>query len=155
MIPGNSVGMSSAYSYSEVPRKDGGLDWNWSLSSYRYSPGQKLILIFIVAGIISLAQLSSIIVVRSVDLLFLILDVDVLGRDSSGRPALRWTLIAAGRTHALPLRRQIQEKARDKIHIVLWTWIVVVEEEEYEILSIPIQDQTRKERMISGSDNTV
>lgn len=35
------------------------------------SRGQKLILIFIVAGIISLAQLSSIIVVRSVDMLFL------------------------------------------------------------------------------------
>lgn len=99
-------------------------------------------MIFIVAGIISLAQLSSIIVVRSVDMLFLILDV--LGRDSSGRPALRWTLIAAGRTHAPPLRRQKQEKS-EQWNRVLWTWIVVVEEEEYEILSIWIQDQTRED----------
>lgn len=64
------------------------------------SRGQKLILIFIVAGIISLAQLSSIIVVRSVDMLFLTHGgvcpwghLTGWWRDSSGRPAARGPLL--------------------------------------------------------------
>lgn len=154
MIPGYSVGMSSAYSYRGAKK-----GWRTGLE-----------LVSVVIQIFSWSeinidfycrrdyQFSTTVIDHCRPVCWFVVSYTGRGR---AREGFEWkTCSALDLNRSRPDSRITTEetntrKKQEMKYIELKTWIVVVEEEEYEILSISIQDQTRKERMISGSDNTV